>query len=135
MTDQVRPTAIVKLVNGHEVVGEIVSIDETTTTLRHPMMIQYRVNGGGFPSIALLRYSFFGVSSDVWFPNHHVVTLIQPRDSFVKFYNHTVEHTIDAMDQTIDRELNEVVSHTAQGSAKEAFYTHILENMSTETIN
>ena len=68
--------SIIKLVDGTEVLGEIINDDEISLIVKEPLkVILSYARPGGFPIITMHRYSFFDDCERVIFKKAHVVTI------------------------------------------------------------
>lgn len=101
MTDETY--LLVKLVNGEEVVGEVVSSDDAAEMLMYrPMLV-------GDSSIS--RYHFFADDTEyVSFRRSSIVSTTTPRPAYIKFYLHCISkydiRVNDQLDKSIELSIN-----------------------------
>ena len=120
---------ILKLCNGEEIVGELVS-SSTSINLKNPMTIVYRYHPmSTFPSVKLVKYMLFSKDEIFKFSNVDVVNVTDARESFSEYYNYVLETLGEEANKNIDQELKFAIQ--ADKNNKEKFYESILEQMPT----
>ena len=120
---------ILKLCNGEEIVGELVS-SSTSINLKNPMTIVYRYHPmSTFPSVKLVKYMLFSKDEIFKFSNVDVVNVTDARESFSEYYNYVLETLGEEANKNIDQELKFAIQ--VDKNNKEKFYESILEQMPT----
>lgn len=126
---------ILKLKNGTELVGDIVSDSLDKITINSPLQIDYKYMPGNMFPIILLK-AFILLAKDnvqVVFDKAEVFAVVPARESFAKYYN-IVSSSHDDM-KIYDKALNNLVYQTMPVSKipdmeKQSLFRSILENYS-----
>ena len=120
---------IIKLSNGEEVAGELVS-SSSNIILKNPMTIVYRFHPlSSFPTVKLVRYMLFSKDGVFKFSNIDIINVTDARDSFAEYYYHVLEALGDQANKNIDDELRGAIE--TDKNNKEKFYESLLEQMPT----
>jgi small nuclear ribonucleoprotein (snRNP)-like protein len=111
---------LVKLVNGEEVVGEVISSDDATEMLMYrPMLVD---------DSAISRYHFFAEDEDyVSFRRSSIVSTTTPRPSYIKFYLHCVSKYDKSVNDKLDRSIELSISN--HDKDKESYLMELLGAM------
>lgn len=98
--------SIVKLLNGTEIVGEVVKEENEFITMSDPLTINYRYkNDFSPPIISLTRFSSFSSSKETTIKREHILAVFVPSENMVKYYNVSLKNIIENIDPAIDQEL------------------------------
>lgn len=116
---------ILKLSNGEEIVGELVSCKGNEVSLKNPMTIVYKYHPfSSFPYVKLVKYMIFSKDEIYTFDNWYIKHITDARESFSQYYNHVIQMNSDAP-QSIDEELKNAVQSSK--SDKDELYSSLLE--------
>ena len=108
---------IIKLVNDHEIIGEVVTESSDHIIINQPFSIHYMMSQRtDKPIIGLLRYMPFAKSRELSFKSRDIINSVEARDSMVGYYSYIVNNHIKYVDDNIDQELEQV---TAEEQATE----------------
>lgn len=111
---------LVKLVNGEEVVGEVISSDDAAD------LVMYRPMLVGDTSIS--RYHFFAENEDyVNIRRSGIVSTTTPRPSYIKFYLHCVSKYDTSVNEKLDRSIE--LSISGHDRDKESYLMELLGSM------
>lgn len=98
--------SIIKLVNGTEIIGEVILNDEKAVVLKDPLQINYRYkNDFSPPIISLQRYSPFAQPEEIHFKQEHIINVTPPVNNMIKYYNVSLKNIKENVDGDIDNEL------------------------------
>lgn len=118
MTDETY--LLVKLVNGEEVIGEVISSDDAIE------MVMYRPMLVGDTSIS--RYHFFAEDTEyVSFRKSSIVSTTTPRPSYIKFYLHCISKYDTSVNEQLDRSIE--MSIKGHDKDKESYLMELLGAM------
>jgi hypothetical protein len=102
-------TKIIKLVNDHEVIGDLIHEDCDSVILDNPFSIHYMTSSrSDRPIIGLLRYMPFADRRDIVFGKRDIINCLEARKSMARYYKTVVENHIKYVDENIDNELESV---------------------------
>jgi hypothetical protein len=102
-------TKIIKLVNDHEIIGDLIYESEDDGVLDNPFSIHYMVSSKtDRPIIGLLRYMPFADRRDISFKKRDIINLLDARKSMAGYYKTVVENHVRNVDEQIDNELESV---------------------------
>ena len=97
--------AVIKLVNGTEIVGNIINKDNTVT-IEDPLQINYRQKtNGGLPSVSLHRFNPFSINNIYTVLPREVLSVDTPLPGMVKYYEVSIKTIRDQVDSLINEEL------------------------------
>ena len=100
---------IIKLVNDHEVIGELVDEAREYITLSNPFSIHYMMSTrSDKPIIGLLRYMPFAETRELSFNRKDIINYTEARKSMTSYYHSVVENHQKFVDDNIDHELETV---------------------------
>jgi len=119
---------IIKLVNGTEVVGDIVFENNHVLEVENPVQINYKNIEAPIPSVSLTRYIQFSKTKKCTFEKHNVMHVIVPLEGLESYYNTALFHFEQEIDQTINRELIKVSMNEEDQDEQ---YLALLERIST----
>jgi len=102
-------TKIIKLVNDHEIIGDLIHEDADSVILDNPFSIHYMTSSrSDRPIIGLLRYMPFADRRDIVFKTRDIINCLDARKSMAGYYKTVVENYIRYVDENIDNELESV---------------------------
>ena len=105
---------IIKLVNDHEIIGEVISEGSDHLILGQPFSIHYMMSArSDKPIIGLLRYMPFAKDREISFKHRDVINSVEARESMISYYTQIVQDYINYIDDGIDRELEQVAADSA----------------------
>jgi len=98
--------SIIKLVNGAEIIGEVIFNDDMKVTLKDPLQINYRYkNDFTPPTISLQRYSPFAKPEELIFKQEHILNVTPPVANMIKYYQVSLKNIKENVDGDVDQEL------------------------------
>jgi hypothetical protein len=107
-------TKIIKLVNDHEIIGDLIHETEDDVILDNPFSIHYMTSSrSDRPIIGLLRYMPFADRRDIAFKRRDIINYLDARKSMAGYYKTVVENHIKYVDENIDNELESVADEEA----------------------
>jgi hypothetical protein len=102
-------TKIIKLVNDHEIIGDLIHESEDDVILDNPFSIHYMTSSrSDRPIIGLLRYMPFADRRDIAFKRRDIINYLDARKSMASYYKTVVENHVKYVDENIDNELESV---------------------------
>ena len=102
---------IIKLVNDHEIIGEVVTESSDHIVVNQPFSIHYMMSQKtDRPIIGLLRYMPFAKSRELSFKSRDIINSVEARDSMVGYYSYVVTNHVKYVDDSIDQELEQVAA-------------------------
>ncbi len=105
---------IIKLVNDHEIIGEVISEGSDHLVLGQPFSIHYMMSArSDKPIIGLLRYMPFAKDREISFKHRDIINSVEARESMISYYTQIVQDYINYIDDGIDRELEQVAAESA----------------------
>lgn len=105
---------IIKLVNDHEIIGEVISEGSDHLVLGQPFSIHYMMSArSDKPIIGLLRYMPFAKDRELSFKHRDIINSVEARESMISYYTQIVQDYINYIDDGIDRELEQVAADSA----------------------
>lgn len=105
---------IIKLVNDHEIIGEVISEGSDHLILGQPFSIHYMMSArSDKPIIGLLRYMPFAKDREISFKHRDIINSVEARDSMISYYTQIVQDYVNYIDDGIDRELEQVAAESA----------------------
>lgn len=121
---------ILKLSNGEEVAGELVTSSDNVVVLKNPMTIMYKFHPlSSYPSVRLVKYMIFSKDDTFLFNRSNVVNDTDARKAFIEYYNHVLEFFDSKLGDHIDNELRNAIDQDKD--VKNKLYENILEQMPT----
>lgn len=112
--------SIIKLINGIEVIGDIVS-NENNVVIKNPLQINYRYkNEFSPPVISLTRYSPFAETFEVSFKKENVLNILTPIVNMTRYYNTSLKNIEQHIDPSIDQELSAAAGENDQDLSPES---------------
>lgn len=97
--------AVIKLVNGTEIVGNVLG-EGSTVTVEDPLQINYRQKtNGGLPSVSLHRFNPFSLNNVYTFLTNEVLSVDPPVPGMVKYYEVSIKTIRSQVDSLINEEL------------------------------
>jgi len=113
--------SIIKLVNGIEVIGDIISDESNIIIMKNPLQINYRYkNEFSPPVISLTRYSSFAETRDVLFKKENVMNTFTPIVNMIKYYNTSLKNIEQHIDPSVMQELNAAAGEDDQDLSPES---------------
>lgn len=102
---------IIKLVNDHEIIGEVITESSDHLVLGQPFSIHYMMSPKtDRPIIGLLRYMPFAKDRELSFKSRDIINSVEARESMIGYYSHIVQNYIRYVDDGIDKELEQVAA-------------------------
>ena len=102
-------TKIIKLVNDHEIIGDLIHESHDDIILDNPFSIHYMTSSrSDRPIIGLLRYMPFADRRDIVFKKRDIINYMNARKSMIGYYKTVVENYVKYVDENIDNELESV---------------------------
>lgn len=102
---------IIKLVNDHEIIGEVVTESSDHIVINQPFSIHYMMSQRtDKPIIGLLRYMPFAKSRELSFKSRDIINSVEARESMAGYYSHVKTNHIKYVDDNIDQELEQVAA-------------------------
>lgn len=126
---------LIKLVNGTEVMGKLVSQDHKTIVLDNPIQINYKSMQESIPMVSVTRYLPFADTRKTPFLMKNVLNVTGVIKGMEKFYYYSLNNFQTNVDKMVDRELN-IVTYDASKSddeTKKDVYASVLERLSTNS--
>ncbi len=103
--------SIIKLVNGTEIVGNVLDDDGNVVIINDPLQINYRQrNNSNLPSISLHRYNPFSNSTCSIFNGKDILSIDLPLPGMVKYYDVSIKYIREEVDKLISEELFDAAS-------------------------
>jgi len=113
-------TKIIKLVNDHEIIGDLIHETEDDVILDNPFSIHYMTSSrSDRPIIGLLRYMPFADRRDIAFKRRDIINCLDARKSMAGYYKSVVENHIRYVDENIDNELESVAEEQLAAQAQQ----------------
>jgi len=107
-------TKIIKLVNDHEIIGDLIHESDDDVILDNPFSIHYMTSSrSDRPIIGLLRYMPFADRRDIAFKKRDIINYLDARKSMAGYYKTVVENHVKYVDENIDNELESVADEEA----------------------
>jgi len=119
---------LVKFTNGVEIIGDVTGQSAKAITITNPVQINYKNIESSIPSVSLTRFMQFAANKQHTFDMKNVLSVAQPIDQMVKYYEVALNHFETEVDDVVRRELARVVAD--ETDATDA-YSAILERLST----
>lgn len=119
---------IIKLVNGTEIVGDVVFENNVVIEVEDPVQINYKNIEAPIPSVSLTRYLQFCKHRKCTFEKEKVINIVEPLAGLESYYNTALHHFKSEIDETIDKELMKV----SETETEDEYYMAILERLSTK---
>lgn len=119
---------LVKFTNGVEIIGDVTGQSAKAITVTNPVQINYKNIESSIPSVSLTRFMQFAANKQHTFDMKNVLSVAQPIDQMVKYYEVALNHFETEVDDVVRRELARVVAD--ETDATDA-YSAILERLST----
>lgn len=105
---------IIKLVNDHEIIGEVITEGSDHLILGQPFSIHYMMSARSEkPIIGLLRYMPFAKDREISFKHRDIINSVEARESMISYYTQIVQDYVNYIDDGIDRELEQVAAESA----------------------
>jgi hypothetical protein len=102
---------IIKLVNDHEIIGDLVDEAREFITLSNPFTVHYMMSTrSDKPIIGLMRYMPFAESRDVCFNRRDIINAMEARQSMTSYYHSVLGNYRKFVDDNIDQELEQVAA-------------------------
>lgn len=102
---------IIKLVNDHEIIGEVIAEASDHIVISQPFSIHYMMSQKtDRPIIGLLRYMPFAKSRELSFKGRDIINSVEARDSMAGYYQTVVNNHVKYVDDNIDQELEQVAA-------------------------
>ena len=120
---------ILKLINGMEVVGQVVESTTKSITIDNPIQINYKNIEQPVPSVSLTRYMQFADTRQHQFNKRDILSMSGVMKGMELYYDAALEHFKTDVDQIVERELFRVSGSTTETTKEE--YMAILERIST----
>jgi hypothetical protein len=125
-----------KLINGTEIIGNVVDERNAFIHLEYPIQVNVKYIGTQQPSTTFSKYVLFAASDVVVFNKAHIMHVMEPRDTFKKFYDIAVRRYYHDFDDAVDEELSQIVADAIMGEAsQEEVYTHMLEALPVDKMS
>ncbi len=106
---------IIKLVNDHEIIGEVISEGSDHLVLGQPFSIHYMMSPRSEkPIIGLLRYMPFAKDRELSFKHRDIINSVEARSSMISYYTQILKDYVKYIDDGIDKELEQVAAEEAE---------------------
>ena len=113
-------TKIIKLVNDHEIIGDLIHESDDDVILDNPFSIHYMTSSrSDRPIIGLLRYMPFADRRDIAFKKRDIINYLDARKSMAGYYKTVVDNYIKYVDDNIDNELESVADEESAQNQRE----------------
>lgn len=113
-------TKIIKLVNDHEIIGDLIHETDDDVILDNPFSIHYMMTTkSNRPVIGLLRYMPFADRRDICFKKRDIINLLDARKSMDGYYKSVLENHIKYVDENVDNELESVAEEQSAQDQQE----------------
>ena len=76
----------IRLINGDEIIGDVISVSEKTITIDNPLHVEERVNDMGYAGIVLTKYIPFSQYKVCELQKQHVITTTELDPAVQKYY-------------------------------------------------
>lgn len=97
--------ALLKLITGEDVIGDIISVSDTTVSVNIPLRAHTTMHDD-IPAVQLVRYMMLGDLSDaVDFNAEHVLAITTPMQKALDYYNKIVDN-MDTGTKSVERALD-----------------------------
>lgn len=130
-------TKIIKLVNDHEIIGDLIHESEDDVVLDNPFSIHYMTSTrSDRPIIGLLRYMPFADRRDISFKRRDIINYMDARKSMAGYYKTVVENHVKYVDENIDNELESVAEEeTAAQNQQELSPAEMMASLLSKITN
>ena len=120
---------LLKLQNGTELLGDVVSFDDTQVQVRDPLQINYKfLSFQPMPAMSVSRYMPFANDSLFVFDTNDVLHVVEPKPIVVEYYNYALKNYQENIDPMVEMELSGAAERPIKSkSTKDDFYKAILE--------
>jgi len=79
-----------RLINGEEIVADIISETKWTVTVDMPLMIEERKDENGASALIMTKYIPFAVDSKCELSKEHIITFSQLHPELIKYYKNSI---------------------------------------------
>jgi hypothetical protein len=99
--------SIVKLVNGTEIIGDVIQDTEKELVVNNALQVNYRIRqDSGFPMVSLHKYIPFAGEDNITFSKMQVLNRVKPLPGMIKYYIQVLD-SIKEVSESINSNLNE----------------------------
>lgn len=84
---------ILKLVDGTEVIGRVIEVQDDTIKIDNPMTINYSIHGRSYSAV-LGKYAYFTDQEIFEFKKSFIVQALHPREDFTEYYEEVVNESV-----------------------------------------
>ena len=127
----------IRLINGDEIIGDVISVSEKTITIDNPLHVEERVNDMGYASIVLTKYIPFSQYKVCELQKQHVITTTELDPAIQKYYylslkiNKNIEkNMIDDINQ-VNIKMEQALNNAYLYEKDEYSNTHIIHKGSS----
>lgn len=129
-------TKIIKLVNDHEIIGDLIHESDDDVILDNPFSIHYMTSSRpDRPIIGLLRYMPFADRRDIAFKKRDIINYLDARKSMAGYYKTVVENYVKYVDENIDNELESVVDEESEQNQREPSPSEMMASLLNKITN
>ena len=129
-------TKIIKLVNDHEIIGDLIHESDDDVILDNPFSIHYMTSSrSDRPIIGLLRYMPFADRRDIAFKKRDIINYLDARKSMAGYYKTVVDNYIKYVDDNIDNELESVADEESAQNQQEPSPAEMMASLLNKITN
>lgn len=121
------PVLLVKFLNGMEIMGQVVEINDQSVSLKDIFQINYRISESGNypPMISFTRFMMLSRSDTLVFPIDQILTTVVPRQAAIDYYKKACEDYVKEFESIIDSNVQAALAE--ESVSKEDMYKSFLE--------
>lgn len=109
--------SIIRLIDGTEIVGSIVSQTKEHCEVKDPLQINYRQQGAdSLPAVYMHRYVPFACANTYTFKQEHVINILTPLSNLEKYYNAVLKSIKNGLDDAMNKELAQAATDDEQSN-------------------
>ena len=129
-------TKIIKLVNDHEIIGDLIHESDDDVILDNPFSIHYLTSSrSDRPIIGLLRYMPFADRRDIAFKKRDIINYLDARKSMAGYYKTVVDNYVKYVDENIDNELESVADEESAQNQREPSPSEMMASLLDKITN
>jgi len=128
--------SILKLVNGTEVIGNILEENKQALVIDNPLQINYVAKSPASPPvISLQRYIPFSNKTIITFKTEHIINKVEPLSNMISYYNSSLKGIQEHIDSAIDQELANASGEEELTPESQAKLAMIEKHITKATLN
>jgi hypothetical protein len=127
---------LIKLSNGQDIIGDIVTSEEGAIFVDEPLTIIYtQKNPSSPPIIYLQRYMPFAKHSTMFIRNEHVVSVAYPLKSMEAYYRRSLKNIQMHVDPMLDQELSIASGEDEMSEESKSKLAYVEKEITKPTLN